>query len=361
MAPMHVLRVHRTDDPSAHLLLNVTQSSDSRPFDLKLVATEHEHLYHGSVKHNNVAVLKTGAFTGDDDEWRQVLSHLLLQERPAANLDAALEGLEVVAEVSGETCTLVLRRKLGGVVQRLGSINLSQDDEREEVSAFDWVETAVASSDELRSELATLQASLVSQHAQIASLTTQLDELVIAKKEHEEQLLRKCAALLDTKRAKIRDQQREINAMSKTHGRKVGTSSPRKRKPNGPSSDIDSGNENDDADEVREEDDEEEGQQTPEQETEDEGSDDGFVAPPKTVSTKTAVSAAAARQDRGKETAGEGSGKDESAMEVDLPPRRELPFARRAPQKDEGRGLRSTKSTAPPPAEEEEDDTDDEL
>jgi hypothetical protein len=48
-------------------------------------------------------------------------------------------------------------------------------------------------------------------------------------------------------------------------------------------------------------------------------------------------------------------------MEVDLPPRRELPFARRAPQKDEGRGLRSTKSTAPPPAEEEEDDTDDEL
>jgi hypothetical protein len=359
MAPTHVLRVQRTDDPSAHLLLNVTQTSDSRPLDLKLVATEHEHLYHGSVKHNNVAALKTGICTGDEDEWRQVLSHTLLQERPAANLNA-LEGLEIVAEVSGETCTLVLRRKFGAVAQRLGSINLSQDDEREEVSAFDWVETAVASSDELRSELATLQASLVSQHAQVASLTTQLDELVKAKKEHEEQLLRKCAALLDTKRAKIRDQQREINARSKTQGRKVGTSSPRKRKPNGPSSDVDSGNENADDDVVGEEDDEEEGQQTPEQETEDEGSDDGFTAPPKTASTKISASTAAARQDRGKETSGDGRGKDESAMEVDLPPRRELPFARRAPQKDEGRGVRSTRSSAPPPAEEE-DDTDDEL
>jgi hypothetical protein len=358
MAPTHVLRVSRIDDPAAHLLLNVTQTSDSRPLDLKLVATEHEHLYHGSVKHNNVVALRADAFTGDDDEWRQVLAYTLLQERPAANLNA-LQGLEIVAKVGGETCTLSLRRKFGEVVRSLGSINLSQDDEREEVSAFDWVETAVASSDGLRSELATLQASLVSQHEQVASLTTQLDELVKAKKEYEEQLLRKCAALLDAKRAKIRDQQREINAMSKTQGHKVGTSSRGKR---GPSSDVDSGNENADDDEVEEDDDEEEGQRTPEQETEDEGSDDdGFAAsPPKTASTKPAVSTAAARQDRGKETAGEGRGKDENAMEVDLPPRRELPFARRAPPKDEGRGLRSTKSSAPPPAEEE-DDTDDEL
>jgi len=364
MAPTHVLRVHRTDDPSAHLLLNVTQTSDSRPLDLKLVATEHEHLYHGSVKQNNVVALQASKYTGDDDEWKQVLAYTLLQERAAANLNA-LQGLEIVAEVSGETCTLVLRRKFGAVVQRLGSISLIQDDEREEVSAFEWVESAVAASDGLRSELATLQASLMSQHALVASLTSQLDELVKAKKEHEKQLLRKCAALLDTKRAKIRDQQREINAMSKTQGCKVGTSSRRKRKPDGASSDVDSGDENDDDDEVEEEDDEEKGQQTPEHETEDEGSDDGFAAPPKTASRKTAVSTAATHQVRGKETAGEGRGEGESAMDVDLPPRRELPFARRAPQKDEGRASRSTQSSALPQAEEEEeeeeDDTDDEL
>jgi hypothetical protein len=365
MARTHVLRVFRTDDPSAHLLLNVTQTSDTRPLDLKLVATEHEHLYHGSVKHNNVAALRASNYTGDDDGLRQALAYTLLQERAAANLNA-LKGLEIVAAVSGETCTLSLRRKFGDVVgERLGYIILNRDDEREEVSAFDWVETAVASSDALRSELATLQASLVSQHAQVANLTSQLDELVKAKKEHEEQLLRKCAALLDTKRAKIRDQQREINA-TKTQGHKAGNSSRGKRDVS--ALDVDSGNEdadadaNDDGDE--EDDDEEEGQQTPEQETEDEGSDGGFAAPPKTVSTKNPVSTTAARQGRGKETAGEAQGKDGTATEVDLPPRRELPFARRAPQKGEGRGLRSTRSSAPPPAEEEEeedDDTDDEL
>jgi hypothetical protein len=366
MAPTHVLRVRRTDDPSAHLLLNVTQTSDSRPLDLKLVATEHEHLYHGSVKHNNVVALQASTYTGDDDEWKQILAYTLLQERAAANLNA-LQGLEIGAEVSGETCTLSLRKKFGAVVRRLGSISLNRDDEREEVSAFDWVETAVASSDGLRSELATLQASLLSQHEQVASLTTQLDELVKAKKEHEEQLLRKCAALLDTKRAKIRDQQREINAMCKDQGHKAGTSSRGKRKANGPTSegedvDVDSGNENADDDEDGEEYDEEEGQRTPEQETEDEGSDDGFVAPPKITSKKPAAPTTTVRRDREKETASEGRGKDEGAMEVDLPPRRELPFARRAPQKDEGRGLRSAQVSAPSAAEEEEeDDTDDEL
>jgi hypothetical protein len=367
MAPTHVLRVHCTDDPSACLLLNVTQTSDTRPLDLKLVATEHEHLYHGSVKDKNVAALRASRYTGDDDEWRQLLAYTLLQERAAANLNA-LHGLEVVAAVSGETCTLSLRRKFGGVVQPLGSIILSCDDEREEVSAFDWVETAVASSDGLRSELATLQASLASQHAQVASLTSQLDELVKAKKDHEEQLLRKCAALLDTKRAKIRDQQRKINAV-RTEARKAGTSSRGKR---GVSAlDDDSGNEDADADaydygdEEEDDDGDEEGQRTPEQDTEDEGSDDGFAAPSKIAPTKSAAPTTA-RQARGEETASEGRGKDGTAMEVDLPPRRELPFARRAPQKDEGMGLRSTRPSAPPPAEEEEeeeddDDTDDEL
>jgi hypothetical protein len=368
MAPTHVLRVRRTDDPSAHLLLNVTQTSDSRPLDLKLVATEHEHLYHGSVKHDNVVALQASAYTGDDDEWKQVLAYTLLQERAAANLDA-LRGLEIVAAISGETCTLSLRKKFGDVVRRLGSISLNCDDEREEVSAFEWVETAVASSDGLRSELATLQASLASHHAQVASLTTQLDELVKAKKEHEDQLLRKCAALLDTKRAKIRDQQRELNALSKTQGRKPGTSSRGKRKANGSTSeeedvsalDFDSGNENSDDGEVEEEDEEEEGQRTPEQATEDEDSNDGFAAPTKVASTKTSASTAALPRDRAREIVSEGKGKEDvSAMDVDLPPRRELPFARRAPQKDEGRESRSTKSSAPPLAEEE-DDTDDEL
>lgn len=364
MAPKHVLRVRRTDGSPDHLLVNVTQTSNTRPLDLKLVATDHEHLYHASVKTNNLVALQASKYNGDEDEWRQVLTCTLLQQRPDANLDA-LQSLEVVAAVNGETCTLTVRNNIGGITARLGAINLTQDDEREEVSAFEWVDTAAAASDDLRSELATLHSSLESQQAQVATLTAQLDELVKAKKEHEEQLLRKCAVLLDSKRAKIREQQRELNAMSKVTGHKAGASSRGKRKAHEPSSDLDEDDKailglnaaDDDADEDEDlEAEEDEGQQTPEQETEDEDGDDGFAAsqqgpPAKTRSTGT--------QDHKHD--GEVAGRNGGAMDVDvedLPPRRELPFARRKPQGSEEQGQESKK---PAPAPEEDDSDDDEL
>jgi hypothetical protein len=201
----------------------------------------------------------------------------------------------------------------------------------------------------------------------VAKLTAQLDELVKAKKEHEEQLLRKCAVLLDSKRAKIREQQRELNAMSKVTGHKAGASSRGKRKAHEPSSDLDEDDKailglnaaDDDADEDEDlEADEDEGQQTPEQETEDEDSDDGFASsqkgpPAKAPSTST----------QGRMRDGEAAGRDGGAMEVDvedLPPRRELPFARRKPQGSDEQSQES-KKPAPAPAPEEDDSDDDEL
>lgn len=366
MAPKHVLRVRRTDGSPDHLLVNVTQTSNTRPLDLKLVATDHEHLYHASIKTNNVVALQASKYNGDDDEWKQVLTCTLLQQRPDANLDA-LQSLEVVAAVNGETCTLTVRNNIGGITSRLGSINLTQDDEREEVSAFEWVDTAAAASDELRSELATLHSSLESQQAQVAKLTAQLDELVKAKKEHEEQLLRKCAVLLDSKRAKIREQQRELNAMSKATGHKAGASARGKRKAYEPSSDLDEDDKaalgldgaEDDADEDEDlEAEEDEGQQTPEQETEDEHSDDGFAASQKGPPAKVSSTSA-----QGGKHDGKAAGKDVGAMDVDvedLPPRRELPFARRKPQGSEEQSQES-KKPAPAPVPEDDDSDDDEL
>lgn len=360
MASQHVLRVRRTDDPSAHLLVQVTQTSKTRPLDLKLVATEHEHLYHGSVKSTNLVALQANNYRGDDDEWRSVVASAMLQERSDANLDA-LQGLETVAAIKGETCTLTLRKNIGGIIQRLGSIKLTQDDEKEEVSAFEWVDTAVAASDGLRSELMTLQASLGSQQAQVAQLTEQLDQLLTAKKEHEEQLLRKCAVLLDSKRAKIRDQQSELNALADGRSkdkadsvaRKAGGSGRGKRKAS--HEDVEEEDEGaDDADDLNgDEDDlveeEEEGQRTPDHETEDEASDDGFAPPVK------APSQGAPSQKRGNSATG--TAKDLGTLEdvdvEDLPPRRELPFARRNKESQQ-------KPPSPAPALEE-DDTDDEL
>jgi len=367
MAPKHVLRVRRTDGSPDHLLVNVTQTSKTRPLDLKLVATDHEHLYHATIENNDVVALQASKYNGDADEWKQVLTCTLLQQRPDANLDA-LQSLEVVAAVNGETCTLTVRNNIGGITARLGAIDLTQDDEREEVSAFEWVDTAAASSDDLRTELATLHSSLESQQAQVAKLTAQLDELVKAKKEHEEQLLRKCAVLLDSKRAKIREQQRELNAMSKVTGHKAGASSRGKRKAHGHSSDLDEDDKanlgldraEDDADEDEDlEVEEDEGQQTPDQETEDEDSEDGFAGSQKGLPAKVLPSSTQGRQHGGNAT-----GKDGNVMDVDvenLPPRRELPFARGKPQGSDEQRQESKKPVAPAPVPEEDDSDDDEL
>lgn len=360
MASTHVLRIRRTDNPSTHLLLNVTATSKTRPLDLKLVATEHEHLYHGSVRSANLASLQSSNFRGDDDEWKSVVAYALLQQRSDVNLDA-LRGLEIVAAVSGETCTLTLRKNIGGITQRLGSIKLDQDDEREEVSAFEWVDTAVATSDALRTELVTLQESLGSQQSQVAKLTAQLDELVKAKKQHEEDMLRKCAVLLDSKKAKIRDLQSELNHVVKTSssgtgsraGHKAGDSARGKRKANSVSpeeeDDLDEGDNDDDLAEE-----EEDGQRTPERETEDEGSEDGFASPPKQQAPSKATSS---QKNDGKASSQNGEqSKKQGFGPEDIPPRRELPFAQRTT-----RGGGSQEKSKPTPVQQDDDTDDDEL
>jgi hypothetical protein len=372
MASTHVLRIRRTDGSPDHLLVNVTQKSNIRPLDLKLVATDHEHLYHGSVKSSNLVALQASKYNGGEDEWEQVLTCTLLQQRPEVNPDA-LQSLEVVAAVNGETCTLTLRNNIGGITTRLGAIVLTQDDEKEEVSAFEWVDTAAAASDELRNELATLHLSLGSQQTQVAKLTTQLDALVKAKKEHEEQLLRKCAVLLDSKRAKIREQQRELNAISKAHGHKAGASSRGKRKANEPSPDLDEDERaalgfngaDEDADDGESEAEEEDGQRTPEQETEDDGSDEGFAAPLKVEASQRNISSSSTQGRQYSARADDmNASKDGGDMDVDvsdLPPRRELPFARRRLQGNEEQKQEIEKKHAPAPAPEEDDSDDDEL
>jgi hypothetical protein len=363
MASKHILRVRRTDGSPYHLLVKVTQTSKTRPLDLRLVATDHEHLYTFSIKSNNLVALQASKYTGDADEWKEVLTCTLLQQRSDANLDA-LKSLEVVAAVNGETCTLTLRNNIGGITTRLGAIKLDRDEE-EEVSALEWVDTAAAASDELREELATLHQSLASQQAQVANLTAQLKELVTAKKEHEKQLLCKCAVLLDSKRSKIREQQRELHAMSRAHGHKAGASSRSKRKATDTTSDLDEDERaalgldatEDDDDELKAED--EEGQQTPEQETEDEGSDDGFAAPPRLsedVGTQGHQSV--------KKAVDGNASKNGGTMDVDvqdIPPRRELPFARRRLRGDGEQNQESEKSPASAPAHEDDDSDDDEL
>ncbi|KAK3719735.1 hypothetical protein LTR37_004272 [Vermiconidia calcicola] len=353
-----ILRLKRTDKPDQHLLINVSQTS-SRPLDLKFIGTEYEHLYHASVKESNVKALQTSNYGGDLNEWKEVLRYALQRERPQDHLPDPLQGLETVAAISGKTLTVTLRKNIGGITQRLGAIKLDQDDEREEVSAFDWVDTAVSHADELSGQLETLQASVSGQQEQVVQLTKQLDDLVKAKKEHEDELLKKFVALLNAKKLKIRDQQRLLNgaqvdpaAAEAVGASRAGTSRTRKAKTsrNGKRK-VDEAEDGRDDDEMEEDgdmpealkdyDEERQEEETPPrsdgEETDDEGLNLDAPASSRPGRTKT-------------------NGAMEADEPAEPPPIRDLPFARKSAQRVE---------QAPAPVEdrrdEDDEETDDEL
>lgn len=372
----HILRLRRTDADGEHLLINITQSG-SKPLDLKLVASEGEHVYPAKIKESNVKTLQASNYSGDLEEWQVILKYALLQQHPTSPLPESLQGVEAVAAISGETLTINLRKNIGGIHQRLGSIKLEQNDE-EEINPFDWAGTAVTAADELREQLETLQASVSAQQGQVAKLNRQLDDLVKAKKEHEEELLKKFAALLNAKKLKIRDQQRllsgakidpeaaEVVSDSRSGGGKARKPTPSrkgKRKANGTAepepepaeaaaNDEETATEDDDDALIRRE---ETPQNSDRDATEDEDSDaDGFnAAPAASQQSRRGVGNRGKALEVAKEKATGGS-----AMEVDdagsPPPRRELPFAKKKAEE--------TKKPAPAPApvqEEDDDETDD--
>jgi hypothetical protein len=200
-----IRRLARTDGISQALLVSITRNG-AHPLDLKLVATDQEHLYHGALRDNAIKSLQTSNYSGDLGEWKDILSHVLLQTRPK-NDSELFVGLEAVAAITRSVVTITIRKKVGSITQRLGEIKLDEDDEREEIAAFEWVDAAVATSDDLCGQLETLQSSVTQHQETVAKLTAQLDELIQAKKAHEEELLSKFASLLNAKKLKIRDQQ----------------------------------------------------------------------------------------------------------------------------------------------------------
>lgn len=356
MAPQ-VLRLNRTDSPNEFILLHVSQTSQ-KALDLKLIGTEQAQLFHATLKESGVNNLQSSHFTGDLDEWKTLLRYVLLLERPKDGRTETLQGLETVAAISGGKLTVTIRKNVGGITQRLGSIRLDEDTEKEEVSGFEWADIAAANAVALRTELESLQASVFSQKDDVARLNQQLDDLVKAKTEHEDELLQKFAALLNEKKLKIRDQQRllngaqidpaaaaEVGRSRDRTGRRAGMSRAGKRRANGASAEPEA-----EDDESNAEDDAADGQLegTPppsDQETEDE---DGFEAPAPSASTRR--KSPPIKQ------------KDPSSMDVDepeeLPPRRELPFSRTTRQT-------SKQPEYHPPATDntnnDDDETDDEL
>ncbi|TKA81753.1 hypothetical protein B0A55_01145 [Friedmanniomyces simplex] len=378
----NILRLRRTDHEGEYLLVQVS-ASGSKPLDLKLVASENEHVYPAKIKEANVKALQASNYSGDLDEWKTILRYALLRQQPATPLPDALQGLEMVAALGGTTITITLRKNVGGIHQRLGSIKLEQND-AEAIDFFDWAGTAVAAADDLREQLDTLQASVGSQQEQVAKLNRQLDDLVKVKREHEDELLKKCAALLNAKKLKIRDQQRLLagakvdpKAAAAVSGfrngagssRKAGDSRKGKRKAHGAGNvEPDEASEDDVAmEEGRLDDDLRHGRETPQQtevdttEGEDEDEDGFDAAPPASLAGGRGVGG----KGKANETARQQERSGSTAKPVDdtgsPPPRRELPFAQKRANEEVEAKIPEPKAKPVAIPEDEDEETDDEL
>jgi DNA double-strand break repair and V(D)J recombination protein XRCC4 len=121
-----------------------------------------------------------------------------------------VKGLEVVAAVGSGRVTINLRNRIDKITQRLGSVELSQDD-NVEIQLFDWCGSAIDQKSALEAEKSDLRSKHDSAQATVASLQAKLEELVRAKADHEEELISKFVLLLNEKKLKIRNQQRLLS------------------------------------------------------------------------------------------------------------------------------------------------------
>lgn len=76
------------------------------------------------------------------------------------------------------------------------------------MSIFDWAATAAKAAAEAQHQCASLKAQVDSSQKALSQSRTQLEDLVKTKTAHEDHLLEKLRHLLNTKKLKIRDQQR---------------------------------------------------------------------------------------------------------------------------------------------------------
>jgi DNA double-strand break repair and V(D)J recombination protein XRCC4 len=95
-----------------------------------------------------------------------------------------------------------------GSQQRLGTIGLKQTNNEDIADLFEWACIASDAATDAKYEITALRSELEEQKATVSKLNQQLEDLIKAKAEHENALLQKFTELLNSKKLKIRDQQR---------------------------------------------------------------------------------------------------------------------------------------------------------
>ncbi|KAF8468390.1 hypothetical protein BDZ91DRAFT_848199 [Kalaharituber pfeilii] len=237
-----VLRVSRTDtdSPDKFVLLRPHPSTTSASsLDLYLLATESVSAYSVKIKHTRVHKFLNKSFTGTLEEFQTILSALLLR-KPVEDKDKALlDGVELSATVDDGTITLAVRKSVGGIKQRIATIDIPETED--EISLYDWLGDTCSVRDETEAKLYTLEAKAAEHEKQVTKLIVQLKDLAALKKEHEDAMLVKFQDVLNSKKQQIRNLTRLLEVGGKQRGSteeaalsksNVKTKNPRKRTAN---------------------------------------------------------------------------------------------------------------------------------
>ena len=113
----------------------------------------------------------------------------------------------MMATITRDSLLVHFRNNISGITQKLGEIQLKQN-ETEEIDSVSWCGTAVQRGTVLEAEVQDLTVKYEEQGKTMEKLNKQLEDLIEAKKSHEDALLGKFRELLNAKKLKIRDQQR---------------------------------------------------------------------------------------------------------------------------------------------------------
>ncbi|KAI1489807.1 hypothetical protein F5X96DRAFT_591303 [Biscogniauxia mediterranea] len=365
MGDYQVLRFPISGQDGGSFLLEVS-SHGSRPLDLKLVGSESTAVFTIKLRHRKISDYKAANGPCTDEEWERILTSVFVEQQPVPDIEVRAD-----VQSNASSVSLSFRKNIQGITQRLGSIKLDEND-KAEISPFDWCVCAIAARTKVAEDLAAATANIKSLENTVNELKDQLDELIKAKDEHETELLEKFRDLLNEKKVKIRQQQRllasasidpdklvNVGASQNTLARAAEASRSGKRKAIKEESDSsDAGFERMDTEDTStagalpDQESDGEGQATTEEDTpsETDSEPEPVPAPPKSEKSTATATKPTTRTKAPKRPAVPSTVAD---SDEEPPPRRVLPF--------KGKKAAAPSPPKPEPADDEETESDDEL
>ncbi|EXJ91659.1 hypothetical protein A1O3_00209 [Capronia epimyces CBS 606.96] len=207
------------------ILVKVSRKEGGHDLDLDLLATDGDAAYAGKVRQRYLKRLRAKNYDGSDDDWPAAISYILRSKAGHPINPTQARNIDVTCSVSGKIPTAILSiaflHKVEDITQKLGTLELPQKLDTDDIDLFGWALQAIEKRGELDEAVQSLTGELGSRDKTLQALQKQIDDLVEAKTEHEAQLLSKFTVLLNEKKLKIRNMQR-VMSTAKTDAKKLG-------------------------------------------------------------------------------------------------------------------------------------------